>query len=54
VKLHEFKKGMVVRDRWWTDRVFTVKKVLKTRVHLERWGEITVYDLPHLQFLERV
>jgi hypothetical protein len=43
--------GRVV-DRWWPDRVGTVVRRLKTRLHVQ-WsdGEIWRYDAAHARFL---
>jgi hypothetical protein len=48
------KVGDAVRDRWWPHRRGRVRKVLKTRLHVESDGEIWNYDLPHRKFLEVV
>ena len=47
------KVGARVCDRWWPLRVGVVRRVLKTRVHVE-WldGGRWVYDAAHLRFLE--
>jgi len=44
-----------VYDRWWPWRVGTVVKRLKTRVRV-MWsnGETWTYDIPHMQFLEKL
>jgi hypothetical protein len=53
MKLKEFKIGMKVYDRWWSDKTGVVKDILKTRVKIKFKDDLTTYDLAHLQFLER-
>ena len=53
MKMHEFRPGLRVYDRWWPEPTMEVVQVLKTRVKLLRDGEVRTYDKHHVQFLER-
>ncbi len=60
----KLRKGMKVQDVWFSYHDGTwsepwgggvVKKVLKTRVHIEfEFEGNVVYDIPHLQFVKRL
>lgn len=57
MKITELKVKDKVKDTWFHDKwgTGTVKKVLKTRVHIDFTLEgLVVFDEPHLQFLEKV
>jgi hypothetical protein len=47
-----FRPGAKVYDAWWSWRAGVVRRVTKTRVHVEWFdGEVWEYDREHVQFL---
>ena len=59
MKIKDLKNNMKVRDIWCLCNsvqggIGTIKKILKTRVHIDFYGKKVTYDFPHVKFLEAV